>query len=1813
MDNFRCGLAAGYDSLAQFTHNVITNTAWGVRVGYGMGAAAFNYNTFSNASGYLFAMGNYVNGPNIDARFNFWGEATAQMTAGGNPKNITQIYDYYDYSGVATINYANWLTVPTGNLPPYVSSSPVLAIKAGYPYSYPVTAGDPNSDALTYTLLQNPSGMTVNGSGLVQWTAGIAGSYPVVLEVADASESIKQSWTVVVTADVIPPVNNYTLTATGITDSIITLFWSPGGNSPDADSIGIWYKQGDYPTSPSDVGATLTFKWGLTGGGINPAHLLPLTRYYFALFVRDSSGNWSASGALAQARTLDLTKPVNLMTLTTSRYGSSDSVQVSWNAAAMAGSDADSVRIRFDVDRFATYANDNNGTYGFQEYPLATGSYNRAPLFENTPYYITLFVRDTSGNWSDTTPTSRQLLIMPDLTKPAAPVNFQVSWLGGSAYRMTSEPYYQDAESVFVRVRTDGTYPVSHTDGAFFKGYRANALNDTLTTLSERTTYYFAAFVRDSAGNWSDTASTARCQAYISDVTAPVNKALFSADSSDSGIVLTWTGDSISEPDVMNARILVSQVRAPSNPNGDSVTTLLSFSLPTLQNTAFYPNASWPLDTTLYFGLLFKDSTGNFSSIKVDSTRRIQPRPMNVANLNATGVDSSTVLVNWDRPLSPLDSVLLRFDTDRFHFSPIDLVSAVKKKWVSGTDTFATFTGLTGGTVYYITAFTMAQGRMNDTVNQISQFSVFTQTYAPTAPVITTTSPLLTVKVDSLYTYDVDALDANGDVVTFSLSDPPSGMTINASTGIVTWTPGALQTAPVSVIASDGAFTDTLSWTITVQANNTAPVILTKSSDFPDSIPEQQLFNFQVVAEDPDTVSGDSIIYSLNGPGGLTINSRTGLMQWTPAASDIGASQPCTLVIIDSKGLLDTLAFSLRVYNVNAPPIITTAFTLDSVLEDAAYSRTLTSTDADVADNRAWSFLAGPTGLAVHSATGTVTWTPTNANVGDTTVSVMVMDLGGLSDTLTYTLRVKNVNDAPVVSGLPPSDTAVEDSPWTLTAGVTDPDAGDTHTWSIVSGPAGLAISAAGVMTWTPSNTDVGGRSLTIRVTDAGGLSATSALTLVVTNVNDAPSFTTVLTLDSVYEDALYSRTLAATDPDVGDVLAYGLVTAPTGMTLNSTTGAVSWTPSNADVKVPAVIFVKVQDVTGLSDTISYTLRVLNVNDAPVLAALAPDSVYEDSAYARTLRATDPDSAYGEGLTFSLLGKPAGMRIDSATGFLSWTPSNVNVGVSPLAVVVTDKAGAADTASFTLKVLNTNDAPTVRLAETPSVLFGAVKVRLVFDDPDRLNGLDSLLSYRTGLWDAATAETLFVRQRAAADVSVAIEEFYPVYADSVIFFAKATDLSASGSASAHIAAGSAGQSLVQKNLPPAEWLMVSLPSKNAPIASELLDPSKRIYRWSLNGYIDPEAGLSQFEQGKGYWLNADSAVRLIVADTGHRLTGVNTACSLAVDTGWNMMASPYAYAVRMPGANDTLFYWNGTDYLRTNVLEPWKGYFYYSSAGQALHFDGTPFNPDSVQRLARRMAKNALYKSAKEWMVRLVASGARSQDRDNLFGLNPLSKPSLDGLDQYEPPRAPVSAGVRVWFETDDHALSRSLTNASTGTGQWILAMDPGSDKGSIAITLEGLADLPGNLYVFFGDRNDYTDLRKAGKVSVQADSLRYYTVVVTDDKDFLSKVVRNYELAQNAPNPFNPATRIQYAIPSLYDAKGKPLATQPQVSLKLYDLRGRLVRTLADGPQAAGKRYDIQWNGREANSHAAASGMYVYRIDIGGKFVQSKKMVLVK
>jgi photosystem II stability/assembly factor-like uncharacterized protein len=99
----------------------------------------------------------------------------------------------------------------------------------------------------------------------------------------------------------------------------------------------------------------------------------------------------------------------------------------------------------------------------------------------------------------------------------------------------------------------------------------------------------------------------------------------------------------------------------------------------------------------------------------------------------------------------------------------------------------------------------------------------------------------------------------------------------------------------------------------------------------------------------------------------------------------------------------------------------------------------------------------------------------------------------------------------------------------------------------------------------------------------------------------------------------------------------------------------------------------------------------------------------------------------------------------------------------------------------------------------------------------------------------------------------------------------------------------------------------------------------------------------------------------------------------------------------------------------------------------------------------------------------------------------------------------------------------------------------------------------------------------------------------ITSVQQLRSLAVKEFQLEQNYPNPFNPATNLRFTIPQAQ-----------AVTLKVYDVVGREVATLVNGPMQPGS-YSVQWNGA-----GVASGVYLYTLSTES-FVQTKKMLLIK
>lgn len=546
-------------------------------------------------------------------------------------------------------------------------------------------------------------------------------------------------------------------------------------------------------------------------------------------------------------------------------------------------------------------------------------------------------------------------------------------------------------------------------------------------------------------------------------------------------------------------------------------------------------------------------------------------------------------------------------------------------------------------------------------------------------------------------------IDPTQDKLTYSIKTAPAGVAIDKATGKLTWTPvnDDVGTHSITIRADDGnGGSDETSFTIVVANTNDSPVI---SSSAPTGATKQQLYTYSVQATDPDPTK-DTLTYTLTQkPGAMSIDSGTGLIKWTPSPTDINKSFNVSLEVTDGNGGKATQAWVIKVVGANDAPIFTSNPPADAT-EDQKYTYTVTGSDANT-DPLAFSLSKAPAGMTiqkVNNTSATITWTPTNAQVGPHAVVIQVDDGRGGVGSQTYTVTVKNTNDAPTFTSTPVT-VVDEDSKYEYKLSASDIDpTQDKLTYSLVTGPKGMLVDGTlGVVQWSPDNSSANQKfSVTVKVDDGNGGSDTQSFQVEVRNTNDNPVFSSTPPTKAT-EDSLLKYTAAASDPDpTQDKLSYRLVSGPSNMKIDAGSGILQWTPNNDDaVKVNHIVTLEVTDGNGGKATQTFTIAVTNVNDAPEFTSTPVTGAVVGQTYQYDADAVDPDPT-GDTLTFSFVSQPQGMAIDPKTGIVTWTPKLADTGNKTVEIKVADDKGASSTQKFTLAVIDKNIAPTITSTPT---------------------------------------------------------------------------------------------------------------------------------------------------------------------------------------------------------------------------------------------------------------------------------------------------------------------------------------------------------------------------------------------------------------------------------------------------------------------------------------------------------------------------------
>ncbi|GGH12871.1 putative Ig domain-containing protein [Paenibacillus segetis] len=412
---------------------------------------------------------------------------------------------------------------------------------------------------------------------------------------------------------------------------------------------------------------------------------------------------------------------------------------------------------------------------------------------------------------------------------------------------------------------------------------------------------------------------------------------------------------------------------------------------------------------------------------------------------------------------------------------------------------------------------------------------------------------------------------------------------------------------------------------------------------------EKDVFTFTATASDAE---GDPLTYSLDSaPTGASINSMTGVFTWTPTEAQ-GPGTYTFIVRVSDGALTAEEQITVTVLEVNEAPVLA-AIGDKTINEETLLTFTVIATDADLPANMlTYSLVGAPAGASINPVTGVFTWTPTEAQgPGSYTFTVRVSD-GMLIDSEQITVTVNDVNAAPELAAIG-NKTINEGALLTFTATATDLDSA-ILTYSLVNAPTGASINAmTGVFTWTPTEAQGPGSFTFEVVVSDGALTDEEEITVTVNEVNIAPILAAIGD-KTVDEETLLTFTVVGTDTDLpANTLTYSLVNAPTGASINATTGVFTWTPTEAQGPGSYTFEVGVSDGV-LIDSEEITVTVNEVNVAPVLAVIGNKTVNEGSQLKFTAIATDSDSAI---LTYSIDGAPTGASIHATTGVFTWTPT----------------------------------------------------------------------------------------------------------------------------------------------------------------------------------------------------------------------------------------------------------------------------------------------------------------------------------------------------------------------------------------------------------------------------------------------------------------------------------------------------------------------------------------------------------------------------
>jgi hypothetical protein len=568
--------------------------------------------------------------------------------------------------------------------------------------------------------------------------------------------------------------------------------------------------------------------------------------------------------------------------------------------------------------------------------------------------------------------------------------------------------------------------------------------------------------------------------------------------------------------------------------------------------------------------------------------------------------------------------------------------------------------------------------------------------YLTEAQVLITSLADSTAVLGESYTYDVDVVTIPpGAPVTYTLEEKPSGMTINATTGVISWVPASIYDGGKVVVKATKSASETSIQTFHAYVTDAIachPGIISywsfdskQETTIPDMAADNDALFVGIASNEPTLINGrvglsgifdpqssassyyevtdqdqfdwkynEAFTLSLwfkNKPSVLTPKSSETFLgrassagsfaswtfQWLPSSNKIGfflqSSNGIDTVALNNNTIADTNWHHAAVVVVGSQ----TGATRIAVYLDNTRSTTFKTYGTTRFDN------VTPVTIGHWDE-----WTPTNYPFSGNMDEVAIFG-NGLTDAEISQLYNKGLNNTPVcqdgnftpIITSAPLATVQEDAAYSYTLIARDYETSGL-TKSVVEKPDWLNFNTStGELSGTPGNDNVGDATVTLRVSD-GLVDVDQTFTLTVENVNNAPEVTSTPEL-AVQEDVIYTYTFTAEDIDASEILTLSAPLLPSWLAFNASTGVLSGTPTNAQVGLNATatfdVTLRATDLALANTDQQFTITVSNVNDAPVINSQNALSTDEDENLVISvsdLVVSDVDNAFPDDFTLTV-------------------------------------------------------------------------------------------------------------------------------------------------------------------------------------------------------------------------------------------------------------------------------------------------------------------------------------------------------------------------------------------------------------------------------------------------------------------------------------------------------------------------------------------------------------------------------------------------